>query len=115
MNTLSDFLTTLSAHPQAISFQQTMDIIAAHYRYSPTTFTNGSAENAAGSNEGSCKLFAFSKLNKLTPAQTLACFGDFYRIDVLQHPQGTDHANIRNFMQTGWEGLNFEGEALEAL
>jgi hypothetical protein len=30
----------------------------------------------------------------------------------LKNPAGTDHQNIRNFMKTGWNGIQFEGEAL---
>lgn len=115
MSTLADFLNTLKTQPQNIQFQHTMDVIAANYRYKPTAFSNGNTHNAAGTNEGSCKLFAFAKLNQLSVEQTLACFGDYYRIDVLEHPQGNDHANIRNFMQTQWQGIEFEGQALEAL
>jgi hypothetical protein len=42
----------------------------------------------------------------------LACFGSYYRKDVLENPNGTDHQNIRNFMNRGWEGISFEKEAL---
>ena len=115
MRTLAEFLNTLKTQPQSIQFQHTMDVIAAHYRYHPTDFSNGNTHNEAGTNEGSCKLFAFAKLNQLTPEQTLACFGDYYRVDVLKNPQGTDHANIRNFMQTGWQGIHFKGQALQAV
>lgn len=44
--------------------------------------------------------------------ETLALFGDFYRNDVLKNPGGNDHQNIRNFMEFGWDGILFEGEAL---
>lgn len=44
--------------------------------------------------------------------ETLALFGDFYRVDVLGNPNGEDHQNIRNFMQFGWDGIEFMGEAL---
>jgi HopJ type III effector protein. len=36
----------------------------------------------------------------------LALFGEFYR-DVLATPEGDDHQNIRNFMKTGWAGVQF--------
>lgn len=90
-----------------------MAVIADCYDYTPTTFTNGDAKNVAGTNEGSCKLFAFAQLNSLTEAQTLHAFGDYYRVDVLKNPEGSDHANIRNFIKTGWQGINFEGTALK--
>ncbi len=103
---------------EAISFQQTMDIIEQSYHYQPTEFSNGLGEskliNAAGSNEGSCKIFAFAKLNQLTAQQTLNLFGDYYRKDVLQDPDGNGHQNIRNFMQFGWEGISFSSLALTA-
>jgi len=63
-------------------------------------------------NEDSCKIFAFGKLHNLDKDQTLACFGKHYREDVLLQPGGSNHANIRNFMEHGWEGIKFEGEAL---
>ncbi|MFT4047340.1 MAG: HopJ type III effector protein [Solimonas sp.] len=49
-------------------------------------------------------MLAFAKLQGLSEAETLACFGRFYREDVLKNPDGTDHQNIRNFMRTGWRG-----------
>ncbi|MBE1288044.1 MAG: hypothetical protein GJ671_10060 [Alteromonadaceae bacterium] len=99
--------------PHTIEFATVMSVIDAYYDYTPTDFTNGDTHNAAGSNEGSCKIFAFAKLNKLKPDATLSLFGDFYRSDVLQHPNGTDHANIRNFMRHGWDGMSFAQPALK--
>ena len=29
------------------------------------------------------------------------------RKDVLEHPDATDHANIRAFMKVGWDGVKF--------
>jgi hypothetical protein len=52
-------------------------------------------------------------LNNLNQEQTLACFGDYYREDVLKNPEGNDHGNIRNFMNTGWNGIKFEDQALQ--
>ncbi len=34
--------------------------------------------------------------------------------NVLQNPDGEDHQNIRNFMQTGWDGVVFSRNALIA-
>jgi hypothetical protein len=48
----------------------------------------------------------------LTQAETLACFGTYYFEEVLGDPKGTNHQNIRNFMQSGWNGIQFEGDAL---
>jgi len=111
---LEEFLSQLSTTPDSIQFDDTMAVIETHYAFTPTAFTNGNTQNAANTNNGSCKIFAFGLLNKLSEAQTLACFGDFYRKDVLENPEGDSHQNIRNFMQTGWDGISFKGEALTA-
>ncbi len=109
---LNTFLQQLKSNPQAIEFAQAIAAIDANYDFTPTAFTNGETANEANQNNGSCKIFAFAKLNELTPQETLACFGAFYRDDVLGNPQGDDHANIRNFIQFGWDGVKFEGQAL---
>lgn len=105
-------LSKINTSPEAVEFSEVIDAIAAHYNYTPANFTNGETKNEAGTNEGSCKIFAFAQLNQLTVDQTLHCFGDYYREDVLEHPEGTDHANIRNFMVHGWDGIKFESAAL---
>ncbi|WP_347985752.1 HopJ type III effector protein [Methylomonas sp. AM2-LC] len=113
---LNSFLQRIKSN-QDIDFKETMDIIAQYYYYQPTRFTNGITQvicNEAGSNEGSCRLFAFAKIHNLTQQQTLALFGDYYRKDVLEHPDGSDHANIRQFICDGWQGIQFAGEVLLA-
>ncbi|MDB4335190.1 HopJ type III effector protein, partial [bacterium] len=62
---------------------------------------------------GSCKLFAFAKLQGFSKEETLTCFGGFYTKDVLGNPTGDDHQNIRNFMVYGWDGIQFQQEALK--
>ncbi|WP_432473246.1 HopJ type III effector protein [Amphritea sp. HPY] len=108
---LQTFIQQLNS--DTLDFEDTMAVIEANYQYTPTRFSNGSVTNEAGTNEGSCKIFAFAQLNELTPQQTLTCFGRFYRNDVLQNPTGTDHGNIRNFMLHGWQGINFDQPALQ--
>ncbi len=110
---IEDFITRLNQSPHTIEFEDTMAAVEAYYNYIPTGFKNGSIYNEPGTNEGSCKLFAFSMVNKLTEIQTLHCFGNYYRCDVLAHPNNTDHQNIRNFMQTGWQGIAFDKDALK--
>ena len=95
-----------------VSFDETMEVIDAMYDFTPAAFSNGTLNNDAGQNSGSCKLFAFAKLHGLASRQTLACFGDYYRKDVLGNPEGNDHQNIRNFMKTEWAGINFSTDAL---
>jgi DNA-binding IscR family transcriptional regulator len=98
--------------PESISFAEVIAHIDANFDFTPTRFINGSAINEAGQNNGSCKVFSFAQLNNLTQTQTLALFGDYYRIDVLGNTEGTDHQNIRNFMRTGWDGIQFDAPAL---
>lgn len=111
---LQSFLNKLSQTPDSIEFEETIAVIDAHYQFTPTAFTNGDTYNQANQNNGSCKIFAFAQLNELEPNAALACFGQFYRVDVLANPEGSDHANIRNFIKYGWQGINFEGSALAA-
>ncbi|OAJ92666.1 HopJ type III effector protein [Vibrio bivalvicida] len=108
------FLDTLAQSPDSVQFEDTMAIIEANYIFTPTAFVNGEILNDANQNNGSCKIFSFGLLNQLDPASTLACFGKFYREDVLGNPDGQDHTNIRNFIHFGWQGIKFEGNALVA-
>lgn len=113
---IQTLLNRISSQPEQISFNEVIDSITQHYHYSSSRFHNGVAHdrmaNEAGSNEGSCKIFSFARLNNLTKQQTLHCFGDYYRQDVLQNPQGSDHANIRRFITHGWSGITFDQIAL---
>ncbi|ELV8681224.1 HopJ type III effector protein [Vibrio fluvialis] len=111
---LSALLTQLTEQPENVVFAEVIATIDAHYDFTPTAFDNGETRNEANQNNGSCKIFSFAQLNQLCPEATLACFGDFYRQDVLQHPENDDHQNIRNFIRFGWDGVKFEGVALTA-
>jgi hypothetical protein len=77
---ISDFLHQLNSKPETLGFSDTMATIDANYLFTATEFSNGDMHNAAGQNSGSCKLFAFAKLHQFTEAQTLACFGVFWRL-----------------------------------
>ncbi|CAE6921416.1 MULTISPECIES: HopJ type III effector protein [Vibrio] len=109
---LKEFLDALTASPETVEFETTMAAIEANYEFTPTAFVNGETYNNADENNGSCKIFAFGLLNHLDKDATLACFGRFYREDVLANPENNDHQNIRNFMVTGWNGVKFESDAL---
>jgi hypothetical protein len=111
---LDAFIGKLAAAPETIEFTETIQLIDSLYHFEPSVFKNGAVQNAAGQNSGSCKLFAFARLHDLSPQQTLHCFGAYYRNDVLKHPDATDHQNIRNFMQHGWAGIEFDGTPLQA-
>ncbi|MBR9828146.1 MAG: HopJ type III effector protein [Oceanospirillales bacterium] len=112
--TLDTFIARLG-QDDSLDFEETMAIISEYFDYTPCAFRNGLGDqavfNEAGQNEGSCKIFGFAQLMQLDQAQTLACFGRFYR-DVLNTPEGTDHGNIRSFMVNGWDGIVFEGQPL---
>lgn len=114
--TLKELLSAIKLTPESIDFNDVMDVIQENYRYQETEFMNGLGDsvivNAAGTNEGSCKIFAFARLNNLSRDETLACFGSFYWIEVLQQPEGKNHQNIRSFIKHGWDGISFSGVAL---
>ncbi|GIZ09273.1 HopJ type III effector protein [Flavobacterium sp. UMI-01] len=110
--TLQSFITKLKETPNDIAFADTMAVIEENYDFTPTAFKNGDTHNAAGTNSGSCKLFAFAQMQQLTKEETLACFGSYYFDEVLGDPEGDNHQNIRNFMKYGWDGIEFEGIAL---
>ena len=112
INSPAKLLTQIKQQEQSVTFEQVMQVINDNYHYQPAVFTNGELVNEAGTNEGSCKIFYFAQLNNLNPQQTLACFGRYYREDVLLNPTGNDHGNIRNFMKTGWQGIEFKSVAL---
>jgi type III HopJ-like effector protein len=109
---LDAFIKRLAEAPQSIQFNETIDLIESLYLFEPTAFRNGSVTNEAGQNSGSCKIFAFARLHGLSAQQTLSCFGGYYRDDVLKHPDARDHQNIRRFIESGWAGIEFDGEPL---
>ena len=114
--TLSELLEQLANNPNTVNFNDVMTVVADNYDYTPTTFYNGLEDNyltnTAGTNEGSCRIFAFAQANGLDEQATLNCFGNYYREDVLGNPDGSDHGNIRNFMKYGWAGIRFESSPL---
>jgi len=116
MNKLEDFVLQIKTAPEKTVFKDVINVIDQYYDYTPTAFSNGAADekvmNAAGENEGSCKLFSFVKIHQLNETQTLHCFGHYYRDDVLQHPENSDHTNIRAFIKHGWAHVIFTGNAL---
>jgi type III HopJ-like effector protein len=111
---LDQFLSKLNTTPENVAFEDTMAVIEANYEYQACAFINGSAENSAEQNQGSCKLLAFAQLQGLDQTKTLACFGQYYRNDVLGNPDGEDHQNIRQFMTNGWDGVSFSGTPLSS-
>lgn len=109
---LEAFLRQLRRCPEQIEFDTTLAVIDGLYDFTPTSFHNGDQLNTAGQNNGSCKIFAFAQLHNFSEQETLACFGRYYREDVLLNPDAGTHPNIRNFMSSGWAGIAFESTAL---
>jgi HopJ type III effector protein len=114
--TIDELVQQIKSQADTVQFDDVIDCIDEYFDYTPTHFTNGQGHdvvmNQAGSNEGSCKIFAFATTEGLSEPETLACFGKYYREDVLQNPDANDHANIRTFMRHGWKGIRFEQSAL---
>ena len=97
----------------SVKFADVLAFIEARYQHTPTAFQNGTQFNAATENQGSAKVFSFAKLEGLNQQDTLKLFAEHYAT-VLATPEASDHQNIRQFMQNGWDGVKFEGEALTA-
>jgi len=112
-NNVTQLIDKLKAQ-QAISFQEVIAFIDEHYHFTPTAFQNGNQHNGVGENNGSCKVFSFAKAQELSKEETLLLFCEHYQ-DVLNTPEAADHQNIRNFIQFGWNGITFEGVALELI
>ncbi len=115
---LDDLIQQIKNRPNTVEFDQVMAVIDACYDYTESAFSNGVADdrvdNGAGENAGSCRIFAFAQINGLNESETLVCFGKYFREDVIAHPEGSDHANIRTFMRHGWQGIRFDKVALVA-
>ncbi|HET8829709.1 MAG TPA: HopJ type III effector protein [Pelobium sp.] len=94
-----------------VQFSEVISTIESLYNHTPTAFKNSEAYNEASQNQGSAKVFSFAKLHKLSKEDTLLLFAEHYQ-SVLNTPEATDHQNIRQFIKNGWEGIQFEGEAL---
>lgn len=90
-----------------IMFADVIDLIDKHYEPQLLEFKNGDIVNKQGENEGSAKVLSYAALSELDKETTLKLWGEYYR-EVKKNPNGEDHANIRNFMKTGWEGVPFE-------
>lgn len=106
---VEEFISSLQT--EQVEFSETLRIIDKYYDYQPSGFRNGLGEaavdNPAGTNEGSCKVFAFGMMHNLIDEAVLAAFGEHYAA-VMATPQGTDHMNIRNFMEFGYAGIEFD-------
>lgn len=87
-------------------FEDSLALIDRHFDYAPAAFNNGPLSNAAGENEGACRIFALAETMGLSEQEALTCFGRHYRA-VIDDPAGDSHGNIRQFISTGWSGIHF--------
>ncbi|WLF83984.1 HopJ type III effector protein [Moraxella sp. ZY210820] len=111
---MSDIQTLVQqAQNQQIQFSDVIAFIEARYTHTPTAFKNGANQNQATENQGSAKVLYFAQLNGLSAEQTLPLFAEHYQA-VLATPEATDHQNIRQFIQHGWNGVTFDGVVLTA-
>ncbi len=115
LSLMKEQLTTLlkNLKNNSVPFKEVIAFIETYYNYQPTAFRNGELYNEATQNQGSAKIFTFAQLNELDKTDTLHLFAEHYQA-VVQHPDGTDHQNIRQFIIHGWPGIVFEGQALLA-
>ncbi|MFA9485461.1 HopJ type III effector protein [Moraxella haemolytica] len=109
MSNISSLLNSIETGE--FKFADVLNFIDAHYHYTPVDFRNGEVMNPARTNEGSAKVFSLAKLHGLNQLDTLKLFAEHYE-SVLATPEGSDHANIRNFMHYGWQGFGLEKNAL---
>ncbi|MBB3103575.1 HopJ type III effector protein [Azomonas macrocytogenes] len=109
MNKLENFRASLNNRNH--TFSDTLVFIANNYDYQPSSFRNGSVENAQGENEGSSKTLGLALLEGFSTEEALLAFGEHYQA-VLDNPQGNDHQNIRALLETGLPGVRFERQPL---
>ena len=111
MNT-KEYLENLKLGVQ-MKFSDFLDLIEQEYTFSNIAFENNGLVNSKEENQGSAKVFCFGLMHSLSKAETIKCFGEHYQ-SVLDSPEShSSHLNIRNFMNTGWEGLLIDQSALK--
>ncbi|MDX1341224.1 MAG: HopJ type III effector protein [Reinekea sp.] len=104
--TLKELMAAVYQHPESLMFADVISAIDSEFDFTPSAFVNGELHNTETENQGSCKVLCFAHKAGMSEGHTLALFGEHYR-DVLADPNGTGHANIRQFMARGWMGVSF--------
>lgn len=87
-----------------VTFKETIALIDEYFVYFEVPFSCGDLKSKPNENTGSAKIFSFALLTQMDEKATLGLFGEIAR-DL--SPSGTDHANIRNFIKSGWRGVTF--------
>lgn len=90
-----------------LTMEEVLEMINTHYETQLLEYTVGDVVNKQGENEATGHILSYAALSNMDKETTLKLWGQHYRA-VLANPDGTDHANIRNFMKFGWEGVPFE-------
>lgn len=102
---LNRLLERLRRAPETVMLDEALEAIDDAYEFTPVAFANGPLRHEAGDKVRSCRIYALGRLHDLSPAETLACFGEHYR-EVLADPRGDAHMTIRVFMKGGWAGVS---------
>lgn len=89
-----------------LMFDEFLTLCDEQYESGLVEFKNGDMVNMPGENDGSAKVLSYGALAEFDQSTTLKLWGQYYR-DVLATPDRTDHQNIRNFMKSGWDGVDF--------
>lgn len=90
-----------------LMFEEFLEMVDTQYESGLIEFKNGDIVNEPGENEGSAKVLSYAALSDFDKETTLKLWGQYYR-EVKADPDGDSHANIRNFMKYGWDGVPFE-------
>ena len=70
MNQIQTFIERLRSNADSVTFAEVIDLIDTYYHHTPTAFSNESAINQAGENQGSAKVLSFARLHGLTEQET---------------------------------------------
>lgn len=92
-------------------FSEIITHIDEKFNHTPTAFINGALRNESDQNQGSAKVLFYAKIKQMSKEDTLKLFAEHYEA-VLNDANETSHQNIRNFMNSGFDGLVFEGVVL---
>lgn len=90
-----------------LMLEDVLEMINAHYETQLLEYSVGNIVNKQGENEATGLILSYAALSNMNKETTLKLWGQYYR-DVLKNPNGTDHANIREFMKNGWNSVPFE-------
>mmetsp|Transcript_20097 Transcript_20097/g.40238 ORF Transcript_20097/g.40238 Transcript_20097/m.40238 type:complete len:208 (+) Transcript_20097:51-674(+) len=100
------FLQNVEMNPEGFTFNEFIEMVEGCYETGLIEWSNGSQKNPPGTNEGSAHVLSLAALADLPKEKALLLWAEHYR-DVLATPDGDDHQNIRQFMEKGWDGVDF--------